>query len=68
MNEQLLELLDAGEIVPIVPEEETTVQDLMDSFKIKSYFAILVNDKPAGPETVVTPHDELVIIPAIAGG
>jgi sulfur carrier protein ThiS len=69
MSEQVYEeLLETGKIVPIVPEEETTVQDLLDSFKIESYFAIIVNDKPAGPDTVINPQDKLVIIPAIAGG
>lgn len=68
MGKQLLELLETGKMVPIVPEEEMTVKDLMESFEIKEYFAILVNGKPADPLTVITPQDEVNIIPAIAGG
>ena len=66
---QISELLEAGIYDTIVPEKSMTVADLLKELNLEDkYFGILVNSKKATPETKISPTDQVVILPHIAGG
>jgi len=45
------------------------VKDLLKELNLEGkYFGILVNGKKASEDTKITPTDEIVILPHIAGG
>jgi len=45
------------------------VADLLKELNLEDkYFGILINGKKAEPSTKITPTDEIVILPHIAGG
>jgi sulfur carrier protein ThiS len=46
-----------------------TVADLLKELNLTDkYFGILVNSKKATPDTKISPTDDIVILPHIAGG
>jgi sulfur carrier protein ThiS len=46
-----------------------TVGDLLKELDLEDkYFGILVNGKKADPDTALSPEDEIVVLPFIAGG
>jgi len=46
-----------------------TVSDLLKELELEDrYFAVLVNGKKVGPEKVLSPKDEITVLPYIAGG
>ena len=46
-----------------------TVADLLKELNLEGkYFGILVNGKKAEPETKISPEDQIVVLPHIAGG
>lgn len=66
---QLKELLETGQYDSYVPTKRMTVRELIDELGLKAnYFGILVDDKKATIDTVITPESKVVIIPRIAGG
>ncbi|TFF97397.1 MAG: hypothetical protein EU547_04415 [Promethearchaeota archaeon] len=63
-------MLETGSIYEtITPEETMTVADLLKELELEDrYFAVLVNGKKVGPDKVLSPQDEITILPYIAGG
>jgi len=52
-----------------VPEKAMTVADLLKELNLEDkYFGILANGKKVTPDTKISPSDEIVILPHIAGG
>ncbi len=69
MERQLSELLETGIYETFTPEKTMTVADLLKELNLEGkYFGILVNGKKAEPETKISPEDQIVILPHIAGG
>ena len=66
---QVSELLETGLYETFSPEKAMTVADLLVELNLQGkYFGILVNGKKATPETKISPTDDIVILPHIAGG
>lgn len=72
MEQELVEeLLEVGEIetlTDLIPEGTITVKEAIAELGLDGYWAVLVNDKPANDETLITPQSKVVIIPQLAGG
>ena len=69
MERQLSELLETGIYETFSPEKTMTVADLLKELNLEDkYFGILVNGKKAEPETKISPEDQIVVLPHIAGG
>jgi len=69
MERQLSELLETGIYETFTPEKIMSVADLLRELNLEGkYFGILVNGKKAEPETKISPEDQIVILPHIAGG
>jgi len=67
--QKLSELLETGIYETITPERTMMVADLLKELNLEGkYFGILVNGSKATPETKISPSDEIVILPHIAGG
>ena len=63
------ELLDTGTYEIFKPDKSMLVRDLLKELNLEQrWFGILVNEKKAYTSTPITPEDEVVIIPRIAGG
>ena len=66
---QISELLDTGLYETFTPEKEMLVSDLLIELNLENkYFGILINGKKAEPSAKITPTDEIIILPHIAGG
>lgn len=66
---QINELLDTGLYETFSPERSMTIADLLKELNLEGkFFGILVDGKKAGPETKITPTQEVIILPHIAGG
>jgi len=66
---QISDLLDTGLYETFTPEREMLVADLLKELNLENkYFGILINGKKAEPSSKITPTDEIVILPHIAGG
>ncbi|MBD3195745.1 MAG: hypothetical protein GF317_11855 [Candidatus Lokiarchaeota archaeon] len=66
---QISELLETGIYESYVPDKPMTVSNLLKELDLEDkYFGILVNGKKADPNTKISPDDEIVILPHIAGG
>jgi sulfur carrier protein ThiS len=62
-------LVETGVYQTFVPEKAMTVADLLKELNLEDkYFGILVNGKKVTPDTKISPIDEIVILPHIAGG
>jgi sulfur carrier protein ThiS len=61
--------LETGVYETFTPEKVMTVADLLKELNLEGkYFGILVNGKKAEPETKISPEDQIVVLPHIAGG
>ena len=66
---QVSELLETGLYETFSPEKAMTVADLLVELNLQGkYFGILVNGHKATPDTKISPSDDIVILPHIAGG
>ncbi len=66
---QINELLESGIYETFNPDKAMTVADLLKELNLEDkYFGILVNGKKASPDTKISPTDEVVVLPHIAGG
>lgn len=66
---QIKELIDTGIYEVFKPDKPMLIKDLLDELNLEGkYFGILVNGKKANSKTKITPNDEIVILPNIAGG
>ncbi len=62
-------MLESGIYETLTPDKCMTVGDLLKELDLEDkYFGILVNGKKADPDTALSPEDEIVILPYIAGG
>jgi len=66
---QVAELLQTGLYETFTPEKAMTIANLLEELNLSDkFFGILVNGKKATPDTKISPSDEIVILPHIAGG
>jgi len=66
---QVAELLETGIYEMFAPEKTMTVKDLLKELSLEGkYFGILVNGKRATEDQKISPTDNIVILPHIAGG
>lgn len=66
---QVAELLETGIYETFAPEKTMTVKDLLKELSLEGkYFGILVNGKRATEDQKISPTDNIVILPHIAGG
>ncbi len=68
---RLNELIESGDLASHTYNvtKEKKVKDLLAELNLQDkFFAILVDGKRAGPDDVVKPGAEVVILPKIAGG
>lgn len=67
--QQVAELLQTGVYETLKVDSEKRVSDLLKELELEcKYFGILVNGKKADEDTIITPKDNVVILPHIAGG
>lgn len=67
--QQVSELLETGVYECLSVDKKQTVADLLKQLGLEGkYLGILVNDKKADKDTIITPKDKVVILPQIAGG
>ena len=67
--DQILDTGTIGLLETFTPKKEMTIADLLKELKLENkFFGILVDGKKATPETMITPENNVVILPHIAGG
>jgi len=68
-EQKLSDLLETGIYETFTPDKNMTVADLLKELNLEDkFFGILVNGKKATLETKISPEDNIVILPHIAGG
>ena len=66
---QVAELLETGIYETFTPEKTMTVKDLLKELNLEGkYFGILLNGKRVTEDQKISPTDNIVILPHIAGG
>ena len=66
---QISDLLETGIYETFQSEKTMTVRDLLKELNLEGkYFGILINGKKATEDQTISPKDDIVILPHIAGG